>query len=132
VNRPEILHLIRHDLQRAVARQGKPPTPQPMDASPWVAMRALQKAIRLGREDLAPGSAGRRVSTSFLAIRSPSRTSNTKKVQLTAYHLACIFFCWNKEMARAHVRAIILSPFNELSRQGLGGPARGNREINEK
>ena len=53
MNGPEILHLIRHDLQRAVARQGKPSTPRPMDASPWLAMSALQKATRRGREDLA-------------------------------------------------------------------------------
>ena len=57
MNGPEILHLIRHDLQGAVARQGKPPTPRPMDASPWVAMSALQKAIRRGREDLALSAA---------------------------------------------------------------------------
>jgi replication-associated recombination protein RarA len=53
VNGPEILHLIRHDLQSSVARQGEPPTTRPMDASPWVAMSVLQKAIRRGREDLA-------------------------------------------------------------------------------
>jgi hypothetical protein len=53
VNGPEILHLIRNELQHAVARQGEPPTPRPMDASPWVAMSAMQKAIRRGREDLA-------------------------------------------------------------------------------
>jgi hypothetical protein len=57
VNGPEILHLIRHDLQRAVAERGEPPTPQPMDASPWVAMSAMQKAIRRGREDLALSAA---------------------------------------------------------------------------
>ena len=57
MNGPEILRLIRHDLQRAVARQGKPPTPRPMDASPWVAMSAMQKAIRRGREDLALSAA---------------------------------------------------------------------------
>ncbi len=57
MNGPEILHLVRRDLQRAVAQRGKPPTPQPMDASPWVAMSALQKAIRRGREDLALGAA---------------------------------------------------------------------------
>jgi hypothetical protein len=54
---PEILHLIRHDLQGAVAREGKPPIPRPMDASPWVAMSAMQKAIRRGREDLALSAA---------------------------------------------------------------------------
>ena len=53
MNGPEILYLIRHDLQGAVARQGKPPTPRPMDASAWVAMSAMQKAIRRGRQDLA-------------------------------------------------------------------------------
>jgi hypothetical protein len=57
MNGPEILHLMRHDLQGAVARQGKPPTPRPMDASPWVAMSVLQKAIRRGREDLALSAA---------------------------------------------------------------------------
>ena len=57
MNGPEILHLVRHDLQGAVARQGKPPTPRPMDASPWVAMSAMQKAIRRGREDLALSAA---------------------------------------------------------------------------
>jgi hypothetical protein len=57
VNGPEILHLIRHDLRRGVAARGEPPTAQPMDASPWVAMSAMQKAIRRGREDLALGAA---------------------------------------------------------------------------
>jgi hypothetical protein len=57
VNGPEILHLMRHDLQRAVAERGEPPTAQPMDASPWVAMSAMQKAIRRGREDLALSAA---------------------------------------------------------------------------
>jgi replication-associated recombination protein RarA len=57
VNGPEILHLIRHDLQGAVARQPKPPTPRPMHASPWVAMSVLQKGIRRGREDLALSAA---------------------------------------------------------------------------
>jgi hypothetical protein len=57
MNGPEILHLIRDDLQAAVARRPKPPTPRPMDASPWVAMSVLQKAIRRGREDLALSAA---------------------------------------------------------------------------
>ena len=57
MNGPEILHLIRHDLHRAVAERGEPPTPRPMDASPWVAMSVLQKAIRRGREDLALSAA---------------------------------------------------------------------------
>jgi hypothetical protein len=57
MNGPEILHLIRNDLQYAVARQGEPPTPRPMDASLWVAMSAMQKAIRRGREDLALSAA---------------------------------------------------------------------------
>jgi hypothetical protein len=53
VNGPEILHLIRHDLQGAVARQPKPPTARPMHVSSWLAMSVFQKAIRRGREDLA-------------------------------------------------------------------------------
>jgi hypothetical protein len=57
VNGPEILHLIRRELQQAVARQGTPPTARPMDASPWLAMSALQKAVRRGREDLALSAA---------------------------------------------------------------------------
>ena len=57
MNGPEILQLIRHELQRAVARRGEPPIPRPMDVSPWLAMAVLQKAIRRGREDLALGAA---------------------------------------------------------------------------
>ena len=57
MNGPETLHLIRRDLQRAIACRGGPPTPQPMDVSPWVAMSAMQKAIRRGREDLALSAA---------------------------------------------------------------------------
>jgi hypothetical protein len=57
MNGPEILHLIRQDLQRAVAERGEPPIPHPMDASPWIAMSALQKAVRRGREDLALSAA---------------------------------------------------------------------------
>ena len=57
MNEPEIQHLIEQDLRRAVAQRGKPPTPQPMDASPWTAMSAMQKSIRRGREDLALGAA---------------------------------------------------------------------------
>jgi hypothetical protein len=57
VNGPEILHLIRRDLQGAMARQGKPPTPRPMHVSSWLAMSVLQKAIRRGREDLALSAA---------------------------------------------------------------------------
>jgi hypothetical protein len=57
MNGPKILHLIRHDLQRAVAGRGEPPTPQPMDVSPWMAISAMQKAILRGREDLALSAA---------------------------------------------------------------------------
>jgi hypothetical protein len=57
MNGPEILHLIRHDLQRAIACRGRPPTLRPLDISPWLAMSVLQKAIRRGREDLALSAA---------------------------------------------------------------------------
>ena len=57
MNGPEILQLIRHDLQRAVVRQGKPPTPRPLGVSPWLAMSIMQKAVRRGRADLALSAA---------------------------------------------------------------------------
>ena len=58
MNGPEkALHLIQGDLQPAVAARREPPIPQPMDASPWVAMSAMQKAIRRGRKDLALNAA---------------------------------------------------------------------------
>src|SRR5580658_9903748 len=57
MNGPESCVFIRHDLQHAVVRQGKPLTPRPMDASAWLAMSALQKAIRRGRVDLALSAA---------------------------------------------------------------------------
>lgn len=53
MNGPEILHLINSDLRRAVSRYGTPPTVQPIDVSPWLAMSLLQKAIRRDREQLA-------------------------------------------------------------------------------
>src|SRR5271157_2211159 len=57
MNGPEILQLIRHDLQCAVVRQGKPPIPGLLDVSPWRAMSLFQNAVRRGREDLALGAA---------------------------------------------------------------------------
>ena len=57
MNGPKILHHYRHDLQRAVVRQGTPPIPRPMDATPWIAMSAMQKAIRRGQEKLALSAA---------------------------------------------------------------------------
>jgi hypothetical protein len=69
MNRPEILHLIRQDLQRAVACRGRPPTPRPLDVSPWLAMSVLQKAIRRGREDLAlRAAAARRTHARLSAV----------------------------------------------------------------
>jgi hypothetical protein len=63
MNGPEILHLIRHDLHRAVARQGRPPAPRPIDASPWVAMSALSaedvKTWRPSSKPRPPGTAWR-------------------------------------------------------------------------
>jgi hypothetical protein len=57
MNGPEILRIIRHDLQRAIARRDRPPILRPLDVSPWLAMSVLQKAIRRGREDLALSAA---------------------------------------------------------------------------
>ena len=53
MNGPEIQHLIEQDLRRAVPRLVEVPRPDPLPGSPWVAMSALQKAIRRGRKDLA-------------------------------------------------------------------------------
>ena len=53
MNGPEILHLIRQALQRAVAQCETPPSADPIPASPWVAMSVMQKAVRRGREELA-------------------------------------------------------------------------------
>ena len=53
MNGPEIQHLIENDLRRAVARHGMPQQPNPVPASPWLAMSLLQKAIRRGQEGLA-------------------------------------------------------------------------------
>ena len=50
---PEIQHLIENDLHRAVSRHAAPPQPDPVRATPWVAMSLMQKAIRRGRKDLA-------------------------------------------------------------------------------
>ena len=57
MNGPEIHKLIVEDLRRAVGRLGNPPDQRPLDASLWVAMSVLQKAIRRGREDLARAGA---------------------------------------------------------------------------
>lgn len=57
MNGSEILHRARGDLQAAIARQGKPPNTPPMAASAWVAMSAMQKAIRRGRVTLALAAA---------------------------------------------------------------------------
>ena len=80
MNGPD-LHLIRRDLKGAVARQGKPPTLRPMDASPWVAMSAMQKAIRRGREDLALSAAGPCSGTrqTSYGATDPADTSSMRK-----------------------------------------------------
>jgi hypothetical protein len=46
------LLVARQQLARAVSNFSVPP-PQPFDVSPWVAMSALQKAVRRGNEDVA-------------------------------------------------------------------------------
>lgn len=53
MNGPEIQHQIEQDLRRAVAHIAEVPRPDLLPGSPWVAMSALQKAIRRGRDDLA-------------------------------------------------------------------------------
>lgn len=53
----EIQKLINEDLRCAVARIGDPPATKQLNTSPWVAMSALQKAIRRRRPELAHAAA---------------------------------------------------------------------------
>ena len=49
---PNVLNLARQQLADASANF-RPPISTPLNASPWVAMAALQKGIRRGRDDIA-------------------------------------------------------------------------------
>lgn len=53
MNGPEILAYHRSQLARRVAERARVPDLDPLRASVWVAMSALQKAVRRGREDIA-------------------------------------------------------------------------------
>lgn len=53
MNRSQIQLRIETNLRGAAARCVDGPRPEPLAVSPWVAMSALQKAIRRGRADLA-------------------------------------------------------------------------------
>ena len=53
MKRSEIESLFENELRRAVERSDLPPRPDPICATPWVAMSLLQKAVRRGRRDLA-------------------------------------------------------------------------------
>ena len=81
MNGPEILQLIRHDLQRAVARRGEPPIPRPArrltlagderlaEGRPARARRPRDSARR------RPCCATRRTTSGGGSAASPSRTS---------------------------------------------------------
>ena len=53
MNAADIQTPIEADLARSLKKRGPPLIVNPLQASPWVAMSLLQKAIRRGREDLA-------------------------------------------------------------------------------
>ena len=52
MNGTEILNLARQHLSDAIAKF-QSPIPPPLRVSPWIAMSALQKAVRRGNEHLA-------------------------------------------------------------------------------
>jgi hypothetical protein len=53
MNEPELLAHHRNQLARKIAERERVPDLAPLPVSVWVAMSALQKAIRRGREDIA-------------------------------------------------------------------------------
>ena len=53
MNGPEIISNFRNQLARDIAERDDVPELRPLTTTPWIAMSALQKAIRRGREDLA-------------------------------------------------------------------------------
>src|ERR1035438_4100970 len=63
MNQPNILSAARQQLCKAIS-DFQTPTYDPLAASPWIAMSALQKAIRRGQDGLAQRAAATLLSTS--------------------------------------------------------------------
>lgn len=53
MNGPDIISIYRNQLARGIAERDGVPELRPFKTTQWIAMSALQKAIRRGREDLA-------------------------------------------------------------------------------
>jgi hypothetical protein len=53
MNGPDIISIYRNQLASRVAERDNVPELRPLSTTTWIAMSALQKAIRRGREDLA-------------------------------------------------------------------------------
>jgi hypothetical protein len=53
MNGPDIIFHFRNQLARQIAERDGAPELRPLPTTPWIAMSALQKAIRRGHEDLA-------------------------------------------------------------------------------
>jgi hypothetical protein len=106
MNGPEILHIIKRDLRRAVAQRDAPPSPKPVKVSPWVAMSLLQKAIRRGQEHLALSAAA------TLLRDAPEKLWR---------RLGCIAY---EDVGLARLEAVALATAalgGKRSRQDLGG-----------
>jgi len=83
VNGPEVLHLIRGELQQAVGRQGKPPSPRPMNVSPWLAMNASAEGSRTWRSARRQPCSGTPQKSSGGGLdASRSRTSGSQAWRL--------------------------------------------------
>jgi hypothetical protein len=63
MNGPDILSIARQKLTDAIC-QYQPPVNTPLNVSPWIAMSALQKAIRRGHDGLAQRAAATLLSAS--------------------------------------------------------------------
>jgi hypothetical protein len=63
MNEPDILSIARQQLSDAIS-SFQTPTCEPLNVSPWIAMSALQKAIRRGQDGLAQRAAATLLSTS--------------------------------------------------------------------
>jgi replication-associated recombination protein RarA len=63
MNEPDILSIARQHLSDAIFKS-QPATCDPLNVSPWIAMSALQKAIRRSQDGLAQRAAATLLSTS--------------------------------------------------------------------
>jgi hypothetical protein len=62
MNGPDIISIYRNQLGRHIAERDGVPELRPLVTTQWIAMSALQKAIRRGREELERYSRPRAVT----------------------------------------------------------------------